>query len=229
MPKGKLIIMESGTDASGKATQTDLLCKAMLSLNKPVRKITHPNYKSPSSSLIKMYLAGEFGTDPFDVNAYAASVFFAMDRYASYRIDWKEFYEQGGTVLADRYTTSNMIHQGVKLEREQQDTYISWLVDLEYKRLELPQPDCVIFLDVKPEISAKLMEKRANKITGKAQKDIHERDKKYLAKTYLNSLNIAKRFGWIKIDCCDKTGMRSIEEIHRDVLDAVLKCDRNNK
>jgi dTMP kinase len=223
MPKGKLIIIESGTDASGKATQTDLLYEAVSSQVRHVRKITYPNYESTSSALVKMYLAGEFGTDPFDVNAYAASIFFAIDRYASYHSGWKEFYEQGGIVLADRYTTSNMIHQSVKLDKSRQDSYISWLIDLEYGKLELPRPDCVIFLDVNPDISEKLMEKRANKITGAAQKDIHESDKEYLKKAYLNSLDIAKRFGWIKINCCDKNEMRSVEDIHREVFGTISK------
>lgn len=221
MQKGTLIIIESGSDASGKATQTKLLYEALIQEGKKVQKITYPNYSSPASTLVKMYLGGEFGTDPGDVNAYAASVFFAIDRYASYHSDWKEFYQQGGIVLSDRYTTSNMVHQSVKLGKESQDEYLAWLMDLEYDKLGLPRPDCVIFLDVEPETSQRLMEGRANKITGEEEKDIHERDRDYLAKAYANSLRIAEKFGWIRIRCTGETGLRSIEDIHKEILEAV--------
>ncbi|MDD4582977.1 MAG: deoxynucleoside kinase [Eubacteriales bacterium] len=221
MSQGKLIIIESGSDASGKATQTQLLYEKLIKDGKSVRKISYPNYKSPASSLVKMYLAGDFGTKAYDVNAYAASVFFAIDRFASYHAEWKEFYETGGIVLSDRYTTSNMVHQGVKLFDDMRDQYLDWLCDLEYGKFGLPKPDCVIFLDVDPEISLHLMEGRANKITGQKKKDIHESDVEYLKKTYANSILIAKKYNWITIKCSNESGLRSKEDINTEILTKV--------
>lgn len=223
MQKGKLIIIDSGSDGSGKATQTQLLYEKLKSQDKPVKKITYPNYNSPASALVKMYLGGEFGAKPEDVNAYAASVFFAIDRFASYHTDWKEFYEAGGIILSDRYTTSNMVHQGVKLGELERSSYLDWLYDLEYIKFGLPKPDCVIFLDVEPEISMKLMEGRANKITGEDKKDIHENDAEYLASAYENSIKIAEKYDWIRIKCTNQKGMRSIEDINAEILTRVLE------
>ena len=145
---GKLYVIE-GVDGSGKATQTELLYQALLAQGKNVRKVSFPDYDSPSSSLIKMYLNGEFGTDPQEVNAFATSVFFAVDRFASFRKDRKAFYDQGGIIIADRYVTSNLVHQAGKInDQEEKERYIHWLNELEYGIFGLPKPDCVIFLDM---------------------------------------------------------------------------------
>ncbi len=148
-------------DGSGKATQTDLLYQALQKQDKPVRKVSFPNYESPSSSLIKMYLNGEFGSDPQSVNAFATSVFFAVDRFASFRKDWQPFYENGGIIIADRYVTSNLVHQAGKIaEAAEKERYIHWLSDLEYNIFGLPRPDCVIFLDMPPAYSLRLRQQR---------------------------------------------------------------------
>ena len=157
--KGKLIVLE-GLDGSGKATQANLLYEFLREKKISVRKITFPNYESDSSALVKMYLAGEFGDSAQDVNAYAASLFYSVDRYAGYRKDWGEFYEAGGVLVADRYTTSNAVHQCAKLPRSEWASYLQWLFDLEYQKMGIPCPDLVIYLDVDPQISQRLMEER---------------------------------------------------------------------
>ncbi|HWR61371.1 MAG TPA: thymidylate kinase, partial [Clostridia bacterium] len=212
--KGKLIIIEAGSDASGKATQTKRLFTRMKNERYNIRKVEYPNYKSSSSALVKMYLNGEFGYRPEDVNAYAASTFYSVDRYASYTKEWKRYYENGGIVLADRYTTSNMVHQASKLEdEEERNKYLDWLWDLEFVKLGLPVPDMVIFLDVPPVVSNGLMCNRSNKITGGLKKDIHESDSEYLRKTYVNACRIAEKYNWKRIQCIEGSFLRSIEDI----------------
>ncbi len=222
--KGKLIIIEAGSDASGKATQTKKLFARMKAEKYGIRKVEYPNYKSSSSALVKMYLNGEFGYRPDDVNAYAASTFYAVDRYASYMKEWKRYYENGGVVLADRYTTSNMVHQASKIQDEaERNNYLDWLWDLEFVKLGLPVPDMVIFLDVPPVISNGLMSSRSNKITGGSKKDIHESDTEYLRKTYLNACRIAEKYNWKRIECIDGSFLRSIEDIHNEIYDYVVE------
>lgn len=215
--KGKLIIIESGSDASGKATQTRKLYERLSSEGYNIRKVEYPNYDSESSALVKMYLRGDFGKNASDVDPYVSSTFFAADRYASYKTEWEEFYNQGGIVIADRYTTSNMVHQASKMDIEDRDKYLDWLVDYEFNMYKIPEPDCVVFLDVPIDFSKKLMENRRNKFTGETKKDIHESDIDYLTKSYNNSLYIAEKFKWDKIDCVEDDNLRSIDDIHEEI------------
>ena len=215
---GKLIIIE-GSDGSGKETQTNLLYKKLKERNFNIKKISFPNYESPASEPLKMYLSGEFGKDVNDVNSFAASTFFAVDRYASYKQDWEKFYKSGGIVLSDRYTTSNMVHQASKIEnKEEKQIFLDWLIDLEWNKLGLPTPDVVIFLDVSPELSQKLMSDRKNKITGEEKKDIHETNSEYLKNSYYNALNLAKQYGWIIVSCETDGVLKNIEEINEDII-----------
>ncbi len=219
--KGKLIIIEAG-DGSGKATQTLKLYERLYKEGYRVKKVEYPNYDSPSSALIKMYLRGEFGTDPDKVNPYAASAFYAVDRYASYIKDWKHFYDDGGIVLADRYTTSNMVHQAAKItDQDQRLRFLDWLWDFEFNLFKLPQPDCVIFLDVPPSVSTRLMANRANKFTGQETKDIHESSLKHLQASYDNALMVAKRYGWIRINCVQNGQLKAVDEIHDEIYKAI--------
>jgi len=221
--KGKLIVIE-GTDSSGKATQSKKLFEALRRENKNIRKVSYPNYESPSSSLVKMYLGGEFGENPDDVNGYTASLFFAVDRFASYTKEWKKFYEAGGWIVADRYTTANMVHQASKIsEGKERKDFMEWLWDLEFVKLGLPVPDCVVFLDMPPDISGLLMKDRNNKITGEKEKDIHEKDKSYLKKSYENALEVARDMNWIVVPCAEYGKVRAIEEIHSETLELVKK------
>ena len=218
---GKLIIIESGSDASGKATQSEELLKKLTADGYNVRKVEYPNYKSESSTLVKMYLRGDFGKNADDVDAYIASTFFTADRYASFKTEWEEFYRSGGIVIADRYTTSNMVHQASKMEIEERDKYLDWLEDYEYNLFKIPRPDEVIFLNVPVDYSIKLMENRKNKFTGEEEKDIHESDKNYLKKTYNNSLYIADKYNWKRVECVENEQLRTIEDISNEIYEIV--------
>ena len=217
--KGKLIIIESGSDASGKATQTKRLFERLSEENSNIRKVEYPNYDSESSALVKMYLRGDFGNNASDVDPYISSTFFAADRYASFKTEWEEFYNNGGIVIADRYTTSNMVHQASKMDEKDRDKYLDWLVDYEFNLYKIPEPDCVIFLDVPIEFSQK--ENRKNKITGEDKKDIHESDIEYLTKSYNNALYIANKYNWKKINCVKDGTLRSIDDIHDEIYNIV--------
>lgn len=216
--KGKLIVIE-GLDGSGKATQAELLTHRLLENGKNVMKVSFPDYDSPSSSLIKMYLDGQFGNDPNSVNPYAASSFYAVDRYASYKIKWAEHYNNGGIVIADRYTTSNAIHQCSKLPKEQWKDYIKWLFNYEYDHLGLPSPDIVIYLYVDNAVSKELLMKRYN--NDKEKMDIHEKSSDYLKKSKQAALFCAKELDWLTINCVNDHSMRSIENISDELFNTV--------
>lgn len=217
--EGKLIIIEAG-DGCGKATQTARLYERLTAEGYPVKKVEFPDYASPSSALIKMYLGGQFGTQPDSVNAYAASAFFAVDRFASYKTSWGEWYRQGGIILADRYTTSNMVHQAVKIADESaKDSFLDWLWDLEFVKFGLPVPNQVLFLDVPPDLSSRLLAERSVKAGG--EPDIHERDMDYLARCYHSYRLLAARYGWQSIDCVSSDGLKSVDQIHQAIYHSV--------
>lgn len=219
--KGKLIIID-GSDGSGKATQSLKLFQRLQEEGYKVKKVEFPDYNSDSSALIKMYLNGSFGSDPNDVNPYVASSFYAVDRYASYVTKWKQFYEEGGIILSDRYTTSNMVHQAAKIEDEaEKEKFLDWLWDYEFNLFGLPIPDAVVFLDVPAEYSRKLMEERLNKFTGTEKKDIHESNMDFLQHSYNNAKQIAEKYKWKTINCVKDNSMYSIDEIHEKVYESL--------
>ena len=197
MSKGRLLVIE-GLDGSGKATQAKLL-----------------DYESDSSALVKMYLSGQFGDKPDDVNPYAASSFYAVDRYASYKTKWGSFYEEGGIVIADRYTTSNAVHQCSKLPPEQWDDFLRWAFDYEYRLLGLPAPDAVVYLQVDPAVSQKLMTGRYH--GDESRKDVHEKDIEYLARSRRAAEYCAAHLGWATVHCTENGAMRTIEDIQAEV------------
>lgn len=215
---GKFIVIE-GLDGSGKATQTEILRKKFEEKGKTVTKLTFPDYDSPSSSLVKMYLSGEFGDKPDDVNAYIASAFYAVDRAASYLKFWKRDYENGNIILADRYATSNIIYQMSKLPREQWDSFIDFQQDFEYNKLLVPKPDIVIYLDVEPDVSQKLLSERYS--GDESKKDLHEKNINFLLECRHSALYAAHRLNWVKISCTRDGKMREISEITADILKAV--------
>ena len=217
---GKLIVFE-GTDGSGKATQSRLLCGRLEAEGIPFRKIDFPRYGKPSAAMVQEYLNGNLGKKPGDVNAYAASVFFSMDRYASYKQDWGDFYEAGGLVVAYRYTTSNAVHQASKLPESQRKEYLDWLFELEYGKLGLPKPDLVIYLDMPTEITEQMMRQR-EQATG-TQADIHEQDETYLKNCRANAKEIVKECGWSVLNCAKDGSPRTPEDIHAQVYRLVKK------
>ena len=218
---GKLIVFE-GTDGSGKSTQFELLAKRLEAEQIGFQRLRFPQYEEPSSALIRMYLGGAFGDDPEAVNAYAASTFYAVDRYASYQRVWKDYYQGGGLVVSDRYTTSNAVHQGSKVPEGERAEFFRWLYDLEYDRMGLPRPDLVVLLDMPVELSEQLMRKR-EKSTG-THADIHERDEDYLKKCRDVALHAAKYYGWRTVSCAKDGAIRSVEDIHEEVYAIVKSC-----
>lgn len=226
MSKGKLITIEAG-DGSGKATQTKALYDRLLAEGYQVLKVEYPDYQSESSALVRMYLGGEFGQQAENVSAYGASAFFAVDRYASYLLKWRQAYESGWIILADRYTTSNMVHQAVKLkDSAEREEFLSWLWDFEFGRLQLPVPDRVIYLDMPPEISDRLINSRAAKDSSR-QKDIHEKDTSYLHHCHRAYNEVAEKYGWVKISCAQQGNLRTVQDIHEDVYQAVKEILRD--
>jgi len=217
---GKLIVIE-GLDGSGKSTQLELLYENLKKLNIDCKTVSFPDYDNPSSTLVKMYLAGEFGKKPGDVNAFAASVFYAADRYASFKSVWGEYYNNGGTVIAGRYTTSNAVHQASKLPESEWEAFLSWLYDFEYNKIQIPKPDKVIFLDMPVQVSQKLLSKRYQ--GDESKKDIHESDTEYLDKCRKAAVFTAEFSNWEIIPCAENGEARTIEDISADVLNSVLK------
>ena len=217
---GKLIVFE-GTDGSGKATQAGLLCHHLEREGIPFREINFPRYGKPSAAMVQEYLDGNLGKRPGDVSAYAASMFFSMDRYASYKQDWGGFYESGGLVVANRYTTSNAVHQASKLPESERKAYLDWLFDLEYNKLGLPKPDLVIYLDMPTEITERMMRQR-EQATG-THADIHEQDETYLKNCRANAKEIVKDCGWTVINCAKDGETRTVEDIHQQVYRTVKK------
>ncbi len=211
---GKLIVVD-GLDGSGKSTQTEILGKSLLDSGKEILKIKLPDYEDASSSLVRMYLGGDFGSDPSAVNAYAASAFYAVDRFANFSRKWKKEYESGTLILADRYTTSNAAHQMTKLEKSEWDSYLSWLEDFEYEKIGVPKPSLVIFLDMPVEISQKLMTSRYN--GDEAKKDVHEADVEYLKKCREAALYAAEKLSWKVIECSQNGEPKSIDDISKEI------------
>ena len=219
MSRGKLIVIEAG-DGSGKATQTERLYEHLLRDGRSVRRISFPDYDEESCAPVRMYLRGDFGSHAGDVNAFAASTFYAVDRYASFRRKWQKSYEAGDIILADRYTTSNMVHQAVKMRNERErEEFLDWLWDFEFIKLGLPVPDMVLFLDMEPAVADRLIATRARENSRAA--DIHEKDRDYLHRCHAAYLTLAEKYHWQRIPCSENGGPRDIDAIHEEVYRAV--------
>ncbi len=213
---GKLIVIE-GLDGSGKGTQSRALVKYLEEQGREVRRIDFPQYGSKGAILVEGYLHGELGGAPFDTGAYATSLFYAMDRYWSYRTSWKDFYEKEDSVIVlDRYTTANAVHQCSKLPKEEWDSFLTWLWDTEYEKIGIPKPDKIIFLDMKPSIVEGLINSRS--VKDNREKDIHELDKDYLASCYESALYASKKLSWEHIKCYEGESPRPMNEVFSDIL-----------
>ena len=214
----QVMLVIEGLDGSGKATQTQKLMERLETMGKDAVKVSFPNYEDDSSALVKMYLSGALGQAE-EVNAYAASLFYTVDRYATFRKSYEQFWKQGHCIVADRYTTSNMFHQCTKEPKENWDSYLSWLEDLEYEKVGLPRPTQVIYLDVEPEVSRALLSKRYE--GDESKKDIHEANFAYLLHCREAALYAADKFGWKVIACNKGSEMRSIEDISEEIWNSV--------
>jgi dTMP kinase len=217
-----MVIDIEGTDGAGKKTQTDLLFNYLKNQGYKVKKISFPNYESESSALVKMYLRGEFGENANDINGYQASALYAVDRFATMskiNVDDYDF------ILFDRYVPSNMIHQSTRIKDEEElNEFLDWVEDFEYGKLNLIKPDKILFLDVPIEISMKLARAREGLKNGE-QKDIHEKDDEHLTNAYEKANYVAKKFNWIVVDCCENGNIKSIDQIHKDILTKLgLEC-----
>ncbi len=218
---GKLIVIE-GTDGSGKSTQFRLLSEHLQQENISFKHLVFPRYSEESSALIRMYLGGQFGSKPTDVSAYAASAFYAVDRYASYKMDWGKWYEEGGLVLSDRYTTSNAVHQASKEVGQSREDYLKWLYEFEYDKLGLPRPDLTIYLDVPTDFAEKML--RGREAATHTHADIHEQDMAYLATCRQCGREAAEYYNWKVIHCVKDGAMRPMEDIHQEIYTAVQQC-----
>lgn len=220
---GQIFVIE-GTDGSGKQTQVQKLQERLEKEGIKYKKISFPNYDSPTSTLVKMYLSGEFGENAQEISPYIASTFYAVDRYGTYQKELKEYYENGGIIIADRYTTANMVHQAGKIkDEEERDKFLQWLWDLEFNIYKLPQPTKAFFLDMPPVYALKLIENRENKITHEQKKDIHERDKNHIINSYQEACAVADKYDWYRVECINKNEIRSIEDIHEEIYNEIVK------
>jgi len=221
---GKLFAIE-GTDGSGKQTQFNKLCERLKADGVDFRTISFPNYDSPTSTLVKMYLAGDFGKNAKDVNAYIASTFYAADRYATFKLEkLDEYYNNGGIILADRYTTANMVHQTGKIaDPAERQKFLDWLLDFEFNLYGLPAPTRVFFLNMPTEYALELMKNRENKITHGKEKDIHERDASHLKDSYDAACSLVEKYDWCEVKCVKDNQIRTIDDIHEEIYQEVKK------
>ena len=221
--KGKLFVID-GTDGSGKQTQFSKLQERLEKEGVDFKTINFPNYDSPSSSLVKMYLAGEFGEDAKEVSPYIASTFYAADRYATFKKELEKYYNNGGIILADRYTTANMVHQAGKIsDPEEREKFLNWLWDFEFNLYGLPVPDEVFFLNMPVEKVFELIKNRKNKIDNTDKKDIHERDVNHIKDAHKAACYVAKKYNWYEIKCVKDDKLRTIEDIHEEIYEEIKK------
>lgn len=220
---GKLFVID-GTDGSGKQTQMQKLKERFEKENIEYMGVSFPNYDNPSSSLVKMYLSGEFGENANDVSPYVASTFYAADRYATYKTKLEKYYNDGGIILADRYTSANMIHQTGKIkDKAERKKFLDWLVDLEFNIYKIPKPDVVFFLNMPPKSSLELIKNRENKFSHKMQKDIHEKDSHHIEDSYNAACNLVDEYGWREVKCIKENKIRTVEDINEEIFSIVKK------
>ena len=220
---GKLFVID-GTDGSGKQTQLKKLEERLTKEGIDYKKVSFPNYDSPSSSLVKMYLSGEFGAHAKDVSPYIASTFFAADRYATYKKDLEDYYKKGGIILADRYTTANMVHQAGKIaDKQEREKFLDWLWDYEFNLYGLPIPTKSFFLNMPPDYAEELMKNRENKFTHEAKKDIHESDKSHLIDAYNAACDLVDKYDWYEVKCVKNNQIRTRDDIHEEIYNEIKK------
>ena len=220
---GKLFVID-GTDGSGKQTQFTKLEERLTKDGIDYKVVSFPNYDSPSSSLVKMYLSGKFGKNAKEISPYIASTFYAADRYATFQTGYKDYYEKGGIILADRYTTANMVHQAGKInDDKEREKFIEWLFNLEFEIYGIPKPNLVFFLNMPPKNSLELIKNRENKFTHDTQKDIHERDENHIIDSYNAACSLVDKYGWTEIKCVENDKIRTIESISNEIIENVLK------
>ncbi len=219
------IFVIDGTDGSGKQTQIEALCSRLEAEKIPYKKYSFPRYENPSSTLVKMYLAGEFGENAQEISPYVASLFFSVDRYACYKQEMEKAINDGNVIVLDRYTTANMVHQAGKIsDLDERNKFLDWLYNLEFGIMGLPTPTKVFFLDMPLEKAQELMKNRKNKFTNEEKKDIHERNEEHLKSAYLAGIYVSEKYNWYHLKCCnDKGEIRTVEDIHNEIYNEIKK------
>ncbi len=214
---GKFIVID-GTDGSGKKTQTDLLYDYLKNNGYQVEKISFPSYGTPSAYFVESYLGGKYGSTANETGAKLTSLFYALDRYDK-KFIIKQMLSEGKVVIADRYVTANMGHQGSKTDNQaEMEEYFHWLYDLEYNICQIPKPDINVLLHVSSDINAQLITDRGN------TKDLHEKDPEHLKRAEMAYLTMAKLFPkeMTLIECVKDNQIMSREEIHELIKAKVM-------
>lgn len=221
MKIGKLIVIEGASDGIGKTTQIEKLKASLEAEGAKIASHHFPTYYSYQGKGVEKYLAGEYGT-PEELSPYFINNLYAYDRAVTWRVKLKDLYRKGRTILLDRYTTSSLIYQSALIEpKSAKKDFLDFVIDFEYNKLGIQQPDVVIFLYAPLDLVTKMRQARTE--NEGVSNDIHERDLAYLKKVYDNAMFVAKYLGWTMINCATKDGkkMRSIDSIHREIYQAV--------
>lgn len=221
--KGRLIVFE-GSDGAGKTTQCNLLRQDLIASGKVVFQHHFPSYKTYHGAPVEHFLAGEFG-DAGDDSAYFVNALYAVDRAIAWRKILREHFENGETILLDRYTTSSLLYQSAQFDDlDEKKRFIDYVLDFEYNKLGIKEPDQTIFLQLPWELSLRTIIARAKK-TG-IQRDVFERDVEYIKKISVHRDFVADYLSWDVVECSHGDELLPIEEIHGKVLKMMQKNRR---
>ncbi len=209
-------------DGSGKGTQTKLVVAELEKQGKKVLLLDYPRYGENSAYFVEKYLNGGYGKN---LSAKAASIFFALDRFDD-SFNFKDSTKDFDYIISNRYVSASMMHMAGKLETsEERAEFVHWLADLEYNIFWIPKPDKVLFLDVPPEVSQKLVEGKEKRdyIKDWKTKDLHEADELHLINAYKAANEVIKLFPeWEKIECCKDWDILPREIITQKILTNIV-------
>lgn len=221
MKQGRLIVIEGACDGIGKSTQYNLLAQKMNKDGYTVAKHHFPSYKTFQGEPVERYLKGEFGL-PKDLSPYFINMLYATDRSVTWYTELKKLYGQGEVILLDRYTTSSLIYQSALIDDiEEKKRFIDYVIDFEYKKLGIKEPDEVIFLYAPFDVVTELRKLRQD--NEGVINDIYEKDLEFMKKVYENAIFVADYLSWSKINCSNDEKMRDIEDISDEIYSLVKK------
>ena len=221
MEKGKLFVIEGACDGIGKSTQYSLLGKSLEKDGYSIVKHHFPTYESYQGAPVEKYLEGTYGR-PSDLSPFFINSLYAVDRAVTWHTKLKEMYKKGNIILLDRYTTSSIIYQSALLDSEEvRKKFIDYVIDFEYKKIGIKEPDDVIFLQAPFDLVTEMRNKR--RVNDGVVNDIHEQDLKFMRKVYDSALYVADYLSWEKIKCNNGNNMREIEDIHEEIYQKVKR------
>lgn len=221
MDKGKLVVIEGAGDGMGKSTQHALLRDRLISDGENVITHHYPSYGEYSGMGVEAFLRGDFGSSR-DVSPYVVNMLYAYDRLIKWLNEHKTLYDEGATILLDRYTTSSIIYQSVLFEDiQKKKDFINYVIDFEYGKLGLKEPDNTIFLYAPFDVVKSLLINRKN--NAGIKQDVFEKDLDYIRQVYENSLFVADYLSWNMVKCNDGDKMLDIDSIHQKVYSLVKK------